>query len=63
MDAKSEQVNARMRAIEVRFANRLSADDLVAVRKNVEGTLNLATALRNADVDVSDEPSLYPNGV
>ena len=62
MDAKREQVNARMAAIETRFADRLTSEQLDAVRKNVEGTLELAAALRAAEVDVSDEPSLYPDG-
>lgn len=62
MDAKREQIDVRMTAIESRFAHRLTSDQLETVRKSVEGTFDLAMALRTAKIDVTDEPSLYPSG-
>lgn len=60
MDAKSEQVVARMAAIESRFVGLFSAEELDSIRERVEATVNLSFALRAADVAVADEPSLYP---
>ncbi len=57
----AEQVDARMAAIEDRFSETFSSEDSEAVRASVEATLSLSRSLRSAELDESDEPSLYPS--
>jgi hypothetical protein len=62
VDAKSEQTDARLAALVARFGSRLSSDEVAAIRKSVEASIDLGAALREADIDDDVEPSLYPAG-
>ena len=54
--AGDAEIDARFNLVKQRHGNRLSADELDEVRKDVADIVASADALRSAKLDNSDEP-------
>ena len=55
-DARDAEIQARFNLVKQRYGDRLTADELDEVRKDVADIVDSAKALSSAHLDNSDEP-------